>query len=149
MQIQLRELSEDKQKEFKQLMSTLVGNEYGVHSAETIKQLFNWNNDIHPMNKEFARTCGACRAKVWNRCLAYYNTLLSRETTILDSVKEYIEQTHNSITEALNNLINDTNKEVVMESLKEELTIKNNIEEVKPTTKKKVQKTIKRKTNKK
>lgn len=74
MALTTRELTTDKLTDFMNFMSTLVGKEHSVHSAQTLRTLFNWNNDIHPFNRESVITCASCRNKVWNRCYTYYLT---------------------------------------------------------------------------
>jgi hypothetical protein len=72
----IRELPQEKIKDFIDFFKPLIGNQYGSHANSTIKKLFEWHNEIYPMNQHKSIACGACRAKCFNRCLSYYNSLV-------------------------------------------------------------------------
>jgi formate hydrogenlyase subunit 6/NADH:ubiquinone oxidoreductase subunit I len=75
----IRELPQEKIKDFIDFFKPLIGNQYGSHANSTIKKLFEWHNEIYPMNQHKSIACGACRNKCFNRCLSYYNSITNGE----------------------------------------------------------------------
>jgi len=41
--------------------------------AHIITEMFNAHNMAFPNNREYSKSCGGCRQRVWNRLKAYYH----------------------------------------------------------------------------
>ena len=50
----------------------LIGKENYRISSAIIKEMFLFHNMIFPKNRNFGRSCGACREKVYNRLKKWY-----------------------------------------------------------------------------
>lgn len=42
--------------------------------ADVITEMFNVHNQIFPNNREYSKSCGGCRQRVWNRLKAHYHS---------------------------------------------------------------------------
>jgi hypothetical protein len=54
-------------------MSDMRGKESHNHPAEKITELFNIHNMCFPNNPEYSKSCGGCRARVYNRMKTFWS----------------------------------------------------------------------------